>query len=53
MGWRSGLEDAMTYEWTKMVANGSNCEFIGSKCPWTRADDDEEFKVDIHSIGSG
>ena len=41
LGWRSGLGDDMTYEWTKGVANGIDREFIGSKCPWTCADDDE------------
>ena len=34
-GWTSALEDAMTYEWTKGGANGTDKESIGFKCPWT------------------
>ena len=34
-GWRSDVEDAMTYEWTKGGADGTDEEFIGFKCPWT------------------
>lgn len=30
-GWRSGLEDAMSYEWTSDNANGAGREVIGSK----------------------
>ena len=33
-GWRAGLDDAMTYEWTKGGANGTDMESIGLKCPW-------------------
>lgn len=44
-GWRSGLEDAMTYEWQKGTANGTDREFIGIKCPWT-GDEDEEAPSD-------
>ena len=47
MGWRSGLEDVMSYEWTKGVANGIDQEFIGSKCPWPCADDDDDELKDI------
>ena len=53
IGWRSGLEDAMTYEWIKGVANGIDQEVIGHKCPWNCADHDDELKDDVLSIGSG
>ena len=53
MGWRSGLEHAMTYTWTKGGPNGVDQEFIGSKCPWTCVDDDDELKDRILLTGSG
>ncbi len=53
MGWRSGLEDAMTYTWTKGGPNGIDQEFIGSKRPWTCVDGDDELKDSILSTGTG
>ena len=54
MGWGSGLEDATTYRWTKGMAKGIDQGLIGSKCPWTCADDDdEELKDSILPTGSG
>ena len=53
MGWRSILEDVIFYEWTKGVVNGIDQEFIGSRCPWTCADDVDGLKDSILSIGSG
>ncbi|CAD6582497.1 MAG: hypothetical protein ASARMPRED_000985 [Alectoria sarmentosa] len=37
--WRSGLEDAMRYEWVKGDVSGAVQEFVGALCPWS--DDDE------------
>ncbi len=53
IGWRSGLEDAMIYEWTKGGPNGIDQEFIGSKCPWTCVDDGDELEDKILSTGTG
>lgn len=50
-GWRSGLDDAMTYEWRKGGANGTGKEFIGFKCPWT-CDEDENVREDSKASGA-
>ena len=36
--WRADMDDAMTYEWTKGGANGTDMESIGLRCPWTSED---------------
>lgn len=43
-GWRSGLDDHMSYEWTRGVTNGAGQELIGSKCPWDCDEDGNELK---------
>lgn len=52
-GWRSGLGDAMTYEWTKRGANGTGKEFVGFKCPWTCDEDDNTLKNSDTSAALG
>ena len=54
MGWTSGLEDAMTYKWTKGVGICIEQYLVGIKYSWTCADDDDdELKKSILSTGSG
>ena len=52
-GWTSGLEDAMTYEWTKGGIDGAGQEFIGSKCPWTCDENPDALDNDAVSARSG
>ena len=42
-GWRSGLDDQMTYEWTRGDTNGAGQELIGSKCPWNCDEEGNEL----------
>ena len=37
--WRSGLEDAMSYEWVKGDANSAGQEYVGDLCPWSGDDE--------------
>lgn len=37
--WRSGLEDAMSYEWVKGDVSGAVQEFVGVLCPWSGDDE--------------